>query len=183
MRLFFAAMLPPELQGPLSRLRENFAWLPIVASWNPAENIHITLKFLGEVPDAQVAPLSSHLRLDPSGPLRLQASHPVLFPPHGAVRVLGIGFDGDTQRLIDLQELIERYCQPMGFTREPRQYIPHATLARFRDGLHSKHRSRVEESIGNLAATSPFELTEIQLMQSELSPRGSRYTVVARYPL
>lgn len=183
MRLFFAAMLPPEVQGPLAHLRENFAWVRTPASWSAQENIHITLKFLGEVPEQQVADISSALKLQSQGLMKLRVSHPVLFPETGAVRVLGVGFEGDTQRLVELQKQIERYCQPLGFTREARRYIPHATLARFRNGLHAKHRIRIEQSMHDLHTMPSCELREIQLMQSELSPKGSRYSRIATYPL
>lgn len=183
MRLFFAAMLPESIQQSLAKLRTHFNWLPTPASWSAAQNIHITLKFLGEVPDEQVSAIASGLVLPAAGPLKLQLSHPVLFPDHGAVRVLGAGFEGDTDRLIQLQDQIEQYCRSMGFTRESRRYIPHATLARFREGLRATHRPRMEQALANLRTIPAFELTELQLMQSELSPKGSRYTALARYPL
>ena len=183
MRLFFAAKLPEPLQRSLAHLRDRFDWLPIRATWTATENIHITLKFLGEVPEEQVMAISSGLSVESGRPISLRLSGAVLFPPAGAIRVLGIGFQGDTERLVELQGQIETYCQPMGFTRENRKYVPHATLARFRDGLHAKHRVRVEQSISESASLPPFVLTEVQLMQSEISPQGSRYTTIATYPI
>ena len=183
MRLFFAIMLPPDVQASIYRLRQQLAWLPIRPSYTAQENLHITLKFLGEVGDAEVAALASQVTdaAHLSGPLRLRPDHVVMFPPEGSARVLGVGFCGDVEAVCRLQAELEKVCQGRGLPAENRAYTPHATVARFRDGLHGRHRTRVEESWRELAALPEFVVYSFQLMQSVLGPEGSRYIVVARY--
>lgn len=185
MRLFFAAMLPSEVQEKLGGLRAGLGALPTRAAWTAPENLHITLKFLGEVPDAQVneVALAGKEALPPVGAMQLRADHLLFFPPGGNARVLGAGFSGDTQKLTEIAAAIEAACQRLGFPRENRAFTPHATLARFRDGLHAVHRPKIEEAFARLPRIAPFELQAVQLVQSKLSPRGSEYAVVATLPL
>ncbi len=183
MRLFFAIMLPPDVQASIYRLRQQLAWLPIRPSYTAQENLHITLKFLGELGDADVAALAGEVadtvRL--SGPLRLRPEHVVMFPPEGSARVLGVGFVGDVEPLCRLQGELEALCRGRGLVAENRAYTPHATLARFRNGLHGRHRPRVEASCQGIAQLPEFVVESFQLMQSILGPGGSRYVVVAKF--
>ena len=183
MRLFFAIMLPPEVQASIYRLRQHLAWLPIRPSYTAQENLHITLKFLGEVADGDVAALAGEVadtvRL--GGPLRLRAGHLVFFPPGGSARVLGVGFGGDIEPLCELQAGLETMCRGRGLAAEHRAYTPHATLARFRDGLHAAHRPRVEAAWQGLGGSAEFVVDSFQLMQSVLSAKGSRYIVAAKF--
>lgn len=183
MRLFFAIMLPPEVQASIYRLRQQLSWLPIRPSFTAQENLHITLKFLGEVADAEVAALASEVgaRVFMGGPLRLRADHIVFFPPGGAARVLGVGFCGDIEPLCRLQAELETMCRGRGLAAEHRAYTPHATLARFRDGLRAGHRPKVEAAWQGLAQSPEFVVDSFQLMQSVLSSKGSRYIVAARF--
>jgi RNA 2',3'-cyclic 3'-phosphodiesterase len=182
-RLFFAIMLPPDIQAAINRLRQELTWLPIRPSYTAQHNLHITLKFLGEVPDAQVASLadevSATVHLDST--LQLCASHVVFFPADGPARVLGIGFTGDTHTLCQLQSDLEQLGRRLGFPTEKRPYTPHATIARFRDGLHARHRPRIEQSWQSLATLPDFRVNAFQLMQSTLSSSGSQYTAVATF--
>lgn len=184
MRLFFAAMLPPEVQSDLGRLRRQLDWLPVHGNWSPPESLHITLKFLGEMPDSAVMPLiqSVHRPAAAARPLTLRADHLVFFPPSAPARVLGIGFTGDVEPIILLQRHLELTAAEQGVSPENRAYVPHATLARFRDGLHARHRPRIEQSCGELSRLPEFSITEFQLMQSILDSRGSRYIRVASFP-
>jgi RNA 2',3'-cyclic 3'-phosphodiesterase len=185
MRLFFAAMLPPEMQRLLHRACGALGWLPARGSFVAPENLHITLKFLGEMSDAKAAELAlaAQERLKSDGPLTLRPSGLVLFPPRGAARVMAVGFEGDTQALIGLQAQIEAICQEQGFAREARGYVPHATLVRFRNGLLPVHHPRVRESCSDLRRLGECRLEAIQLMQSSLTAAGSRYTRMGEYLL
>ena len=180
-RLFFAIMLPRDIQTAIYRLRQELAWLPVRPSYTAEHNLHITLKFLGEVPDVQVVSLahevSDAVRLD--GPIQLRCAHLVFFPADGPARVLGVGFSGDTQRLCQLQDDLERLCRRLGLPGENRPYTPHATLARFRDGLHARHRPRIQQSWQSLAVPPPFHISDFQLMQSILSSSGPQYATAA----
>lgn len=184
MRLFFAIMLPSDVQAAIYRMRAELAWLPIRPSYSPQQNLHITLKFIGEVSDPDAAGLAqaaAGVRL--AAPLQLRADHIVLFPPRGSARVLGVGFAGDVDPLCRLQSDLETLCRQRGLAAENRAYTPHATLARFRDGLHAKHHPRILEAWQGLPAPPPFTASAYQLMHSVLSAGGSQYTPVATFGL
>lgn len=184
MRLFFAIMLPPDVQAGLHRLRERLDWLPIRPTWTAQQNLHITLKFLGEVPDPQVADLARDVAqsIHLARPLHLRPDHLVFFPSRGPARVLGIGFSGDTDPLYRFQSDLEAFCRTRGFPTENRPYTPHATLARIRDGLREQHRPRIEQSWQSLSHLPEFEASAYQLMQSILGSRGSTHTPVVTVP-
>ncbi len=185
MRLFFAAMLPRSVQTRLGTLRAGLDWLPARAAWSAPANLHITLKFLGEVPDEKVNELAIGIgKVIPAvGEIVIRPSGLLFFPPRGNARVLAVGFEGQTGKLIEVQAAIESACHELGFPLEGRGYVPHATLARFRDGLRPVHSPRVEQSCTAVARMPEFAMDEVQLMHSTLSSRGAQYAVVARYPL
>jgi RNA 2',3'-cyclic 3'-phosphodiesterase len=185
MRLFFAVMLPHEIQQRLAALREKLEWIPTEASWVAAGNIHLTLKFLGEVADASVMPLveAAKSSIMPLGPVTLQPHQLVLFPPEKPARVLAVGFTGDVTRLAALQSQVEDLCAEYGFGREGQPFVPHATLARFRNGLQRRHAPRIEECCSSISTIAPAAVTRFQLMQSVLDSHGPTYTPVATFPL
>ena len=176
-------MLPPGVQASIYRLRWELQWLPIRPTYTAQGNLHITLKFLGEVADAEAADLArevaTSVRL--GGPLHLRPDHVVFFPSAGSARVLGVGFRGDVEPLTRLQADLETWCRQRGLPAENRTYTPHATLARFRNGLHDRHRPRIEESWQKIDEPPEFQVRSFQLMQSILSASGSQYIPVANY--
>ena len=185
MRLFIGILLPADLQRRLAKLKDRLAWLPVRGVWPAAENLHITLKFLGEVPDDAVKPLCDAMGScpRPEAAVVLRPDRLVLFPPAGPARVLGAGFSGDTGKICQLQQGLEIVCQEAGFPLEGRAFTPHATLARFRDGLQMRHVPRMTRDFESLLPLPEFPCTQFQLMHSELTNRGSQYTPVASFPI
>jgi 2'-5' RNA ligase len=183
MRLFVAIVLPADLQRRLAKLKDRLAWLPVRGVWPAAENLHLTLKFLGNVADDAVKPLCDAIAScqRPALPLLLRPDRLVLFPPGGPARVLGVGFSGDTEKGCQLQQQLEIVCQEAGFPLEARAFTPHATLARFRDGVQMRHLPRITGEFESLMPLPEFACTQFQLMQSELTHRGSQYTPAASF--
>ena len=185
MRLFFAIMLPSAIQAQLGRFRQRCDWLPIRGQWTAQENLHITVRFLGEATDTLAADVCSAIRTEPPpvGPMQVRPDRLIYFPPTVPARVLGVGFAGDVQPMIVLQNHIETICQILGLAPENRPYVPHATLARFRDGLQLRHKPQLERDAGLLAGTPAFGVNEFQLMQSFLDSSGPRYVKLASWNL
>jgi 2'-5' RNA ligase len=183
MRLFLAIELPEEVRERLVRIQQ--AW-PVSLnrgySRTRAENLHITLKFLGETPDERVAPLCEALgQLPARAMIPLRIDQMVFFPPRGAPRIVGAGPSETTELIAQLHEALEAICQGMGFPREGRAYRPHVTLARARTPLPSA-RGQLEQAAASILPCPGMEIDEFVLMQSELLPRGARYTPLARFP-
>ncbi|HYX31036.1 MAG TPA: RNA 2',3'-cyclic phosphodiesterase [Pyrinomonadaceae bacterium] len=184
-RTFVAIELPPKVRVRIAKyideLRRNC--LNVRASWTREENLHLTLKFLGDVPAAQIANVSRAIEHTAGvcSRLDLVISGCGVFPPHGQPKVLWIGVMDVSGELARLQRILDLNCGEIGLPPEARKFHPHLTIAR----LRSARDARV---LGDLHKTSGFESTtvevrELSLMRSELSSQGSRYIALARHYL
>ena len=186
MRLFTAIELPEPVRAHLLRVRAELLKSPDLAdavSWVKPENLHVTLKFLGEVPDAALPKLTHSLAAVSVEPTRLTPGRMVLFPQRGPVRVIAAGFAGDVERLSRLFADIEDACAAAGFEREGRAYTPHATLGRGRPGRGGSGLRRLrDETFERLFPGPAFTADRFVLMQSQLNPKGAIYTPAAHFP-
>jgi 2'-5' RNA ligase len=180
MRLFTAIELPDDVRESLAGAQTSLKQkLSGKISWTAPKNLHLTLKFLGEVGDADVVRVCDALRGVSAASFSIAVSQLGALPPRGPARVLMADVAGDTNVLGALFNLIEDTCEPLGFTREKRNFHPHITLARLRVAQRISH----ELEKVKLKAASPFQVREFVLMQSTLSSAGSHYQPVARFSL
>ncbi len=183
MRLFVAADLNPEVRARLAGLQDELRGLPLRVSWARPEGIHLTLKFLGEVPPDRRAAIETALR--PAGlgipPFRLEAEGVGTFPERGLPRVIWVGLGGDTGAAERLQRSIERALEAVGFAPESRPFRPHLTLGRVKGAGDGDWRAVLRRSAG--ARAGRFEVREYMLFESRLGPGGAAYTALARFPL
>ena len=156
---------------------------PPPASWVRAENLHVTLKFLGEVPEPQVPRICDALKTVPANAMRLQPDRVECLPERGAVRVISAGVGGELERVCDLFDGIERACEPLGFAGERRKYRPHITLARLRSFLPPHTRRSLADAGSKHLPAPEFVVGEFVIMQSRLHPKGAQYIPLARFPL
>jgi 2'-5' RNA ligase len=182
MRLFIAIELPEGVHTALAasqaKLRASLGGGGV--SWTKPENFHLTLKFIGEWPEQRVVELCESLREILVPALELSLGLAGALPPRGAARVLVVDLVGDVERLVELAAEIDDRCHAVGVPREGRKYRPHVTLGRMRPPR------RVERELFAAAtpkASGSFRIAEFVLMHSALSPKGSRYTRVASFPL
>lgn len=196
MRLFTAIELPDpvrqHLAGIAGELEEAWPSFDLAApaeggyslSFVRPENLHVTLKFLGEVPEGRLPVLSDalgRLAARPASPVH--ADRVELFPPRGPVRVLAVGLGGDVSAVNSLFEAVEDCCAELGFAREGRGYRAHVTLARARKPLPKSARAGIEGLWGRRLPGPEFDVTEFVLMESHLKPTGPEYVPLARFPL
>jgi len=184
-RVFIAIELPAivrqKLKAHIDGLRST---LPDVrASWNREDNLHLTLKFLGDIPVARVETLAQAAQRAAS---KVEAFEIVIggcgsFPPKGQPRVLWIGIDGPSGRLTEVHQALEDECAKAGFPREARPFHPHLTIARIRKPHDSRHLAVVHQEIGFVPET--VRASELALIRSELRSEGSRHTVISRHSL
>ncbi|HEX8097339.1 MAG TPA: RNA 2',3'-cyclic phosphodiesterase, partial [Pyrinomonadaceae bacterium] len=144
--------LPKEVRaraaGHIARLR---AAVPDVrASWDRAEKLHVTLKFLGEVEAQRAERLSSAAAraARASGPFQLTIEGTGTFPPHGPPKVLWVGVGDNSGGLARLQQRLEDECSKEGFTREQRAFHPHLTLARLRRPQGARRLAALHKEMG-----------------------------------
>ncbi len=152
--------------------------------WVAEENVHLTLQFLGAVPEERVADVAAAIAAAAAAarPLSLEVKGAGGFPNARRPRVVWLGLGGDLAALSALAADLGRRLAPLGFPPEARPFAAHLTLGRAREGRGAPGLG------GALAAAAEGEgiawrATELVLFESHLSPRGPRYEAVARSPL
>ena len=182
MRLFLALDLPDSVRRELERLQHRLRSRLTGWRWVRPDGIHLTVRFLGEVAEADDARQRAAWRdAAASCPrVRFQVGGTGVFPPRGAPRVLwaGVGGIDPADGLKRLSEAVERAAWSQGFRPETRPFRPHLTVAR------ADRRGRPEPPPESDAAVlGEIEAREIVLFQSRLDPRGAQYTRLDAFPL
>ena len=182
-RLFIAIELAKEvrhkIRNHIDKLRTA---LPDArARWTREENLHLTMKFFGDVPVAEVEGISAAAAHAVASiyPFELSIRGCGAFPPKGQPRVLWIGTEDTSGSLQKLHIALENECAKAGFPREHRPFHPHLTVARLRQPHGARELAHLHENIGFESLKVP--VNEICLIRSELSSQGSRYTIVSRH--
>ena len=184
-RVFCAVEIPEHvharMQDHVRQLRET---VPDVApSWTRIENIHLTLKFFGNVALDRIPKISTAT----SRAAKEFSSFPIgvgttgVFPGPSRPQVLWIGVSDSTSKLSGLQRRLEEECEIEGFEKEDRAFRPHLTLARMRKAEGAKRLA--EAHLHMQFDPAEITLTELIVFRSELSNKGSRYTAISRHEL
>ncbi len=196
MRIFVGIDLDPEVRGRISRFLEGVESFAPEARWVRPESLHITLKFIGEQTAERVEAIAQHLRRVGGSALEIRSGGYGFFPTAKAPRVFWIGIHAGPQ-LAELARSIDTATAELGILREDRLYSPHLTLARG-GGARSSGSPKWREGDGpnavfavlekRLAAMSELDFGtttahEFILYHSQLSPGGSKYTKLQRFPL
>jgi 2'-5' RNA ligase len=194
MRIFVGIDLDPEVRARISRFLEGIESFVPDARWMRPESLHITLKFIGEQTPEQVEAVTRRLRRIESGGFEIRAGGYGFFPTARAPRVFWIGIQAGPQ-LAALAENVDAATAELDIAREDRAYSPHLTLARgggrsaspkWRkgDGPNALFRA-LEKRLAAMGELDFGAMTacEFILYQSELSPGGSKYTKLQRFPL
>jgi 2'-5' RNA ligase len=185
MRAFVAIDLPPEVRA---RIQELLQALRIIAGhvrWAHLEGLHITLKFLGEVPPALVPEVEAGLRSvrvsEGSLPLEIGVRGSGFFPNERSPRVVWLGIEAGPG-LAEIAGRIEATLLPLGFAKEDRAFSPHLTLGRIREpgpltALREQLQKRAPLELGF------FNPQDFFLYESQLARGGSIYRKVARFAI
>lgn len=181
MRAFVAIDLPEALHAALGEAQQGFRSACHDARWTRPEGIHLTLKFLGEISDAQARQVVEALaQIGPFEPFSVEVKGFGFFPHAGRPRVFWAGVTAPPA-LAGLAERVEGELVKVGFAREERPFSPHLTLARF---PVPRPQAALAAAVAARAATSlgRFEASEFSLFESKLSPQGAQYRKVRRFP-
>jgi RNA 2',3'-cyclic 3'-phosphodiesterase len=178
-----AVLLPDALRARIDEAAAALRRRGGAVSWVRVENFHVTLRFLGAIDEATVGGVREALAEAAGGvaPFRLALGGFGGFPSARAPRVIWVGATAGAEPLVALHARMEAALGRRGIPPEGRAFHPHVTLGRAREP-----RGAVE--LAELLDGAPEPLGEIEvdavhLMRSELSPSGSRYSVLAREPL
>jgi 2'-5' RNA ligase len=173
-RLFVAIRLPRNLRAILLNTMGGVSH----ARWQSDEQLHLTLRFLGEVDHHTAEDVAAALGTVHHPRFSLALDGLGHFE-RGRIETLWVGV-APHPPLITLQKKISEALRRVGIPPEGRAYLPHITIARF--GRNAGSLDTIALAAGGLSSP-PAETTEFCLYESELSPGGSSYTIVARYPL
>lgn len=175
----FTAITPPEtVRRELAALAEPIEGV----SWTPPENLHLTLRFIGESTEEQQQRLEAALERVKVEPFILPVADTGIFPPRGRPKVLWAGLGHAHTRLFQLRQRVDDTLLSVALELDVRHFHPHFTLGRLRENTDEKALARFLRKNAGFEAP-PFRVEEFQLYASELRPTGAEYSVVRRFRL
>jgi 2'-5' RNA ligase len=187
MRLFVALEIPAAVRDNLATEMKELRDLSAQAAdkrprWVRPENLHVTLKFIGEVSPAKLEGVCGALvAIHSDAPVHLEFRGLGFFPNEQHPRVLWAGIEASAN-LPSLAADIESALEPQGVAREDRSFTPHLTLARLEPpGLHEKLRAVIQQN--SRREFGSFEAREFHLIESKQRPAGAEYTSLASFPI
>lgn len=180
-RCFIALDLPLAVKNDLEKLIGELRQSKPAVTWVKADRLHLTLKFLGNVPLEKIAEIQTALQdvASRSAPFRLQPSGCGAFPSVKQMRVVWAGLKGDQQQLGALQANVEATLAPLGFPPEGRPFRAHLTLGRVKGPRELDSLQKALLARQNFQ-TEAFDVTELVLYKSDLRPEGPLYTPLFR---
>jgi 2'-5' RNA ligase len=176
-RTFIALELPPSLISLLAKVQENLQSMGLRAKWVRPENIHLTLKFLGNINPADIDNIGGAM-VDAVGEIEtfnLVAGGIGVFPGINRPRVIWVGLKGQIQLLFAMQRLLEDNLAALGYKKEKRPFKGHLTLGRFKQSVNPNTIRRVLQEFGNLAIEE-FTARRVIFYKSDLKPTGAVYS-------
>nr|WP_249218375.1 RNA 2',3'-cyclic phosphodiesterase [Nitrospina sp. Nb-3] len=183
-RTFIAVLVPSITLNTLSAIQDRFKKLGLHATWTRPGNIHLTLKFLGDTDPQRIPEITKALDGLAAGhrPFQVSLGGLGVFPGWKKPRVVWVGLDDRDGHLASLQSGVESAVERLGWPRENRPFSPHLTLGRIKSPKGCERLKREMDDLGNMDA-SPFQVASFSLIQSELTPKGSNYTVLKEISL
>lgn len=183
MRLFVAIPLEAGVREALAGVQRHFEEFAPAIKWVRVEHLHLTLKFLGEVPAGDLSRVTDHLQQAILGQTKSGAIVEGVgsFPPNGRPEVIWAGVKDDAGRIAALQSAMEGKLEEAGFERDCRPYSPHVTLGRVKPTRAAVEiRRRLSKTT---LPACPMEVSTVVLYSSELKREGPVYRVVREWKL
>ena len=182
-RTFIAIELSAYLKQETDKLIVSLKPFCEGVRWVRAANLHFTLRFLGDIEHDSVADLKQKLteKLAEYKPFSIKLSGLGCFPNMRRPRVVWVGVDGDMDALKKMAYEVESACSQSGFGRADKPFSAHLTVGRI------KYPKELEPLIDKLQQTAfetdEFEVNEVVVFKSDLSPKGPTYTPLAKVGL
>ena len=180
MRLFVALPISSQLSERLARFVGELRRADAKPRWANPENLHVTLKFIGQLADERLADVEKTLgKVAPRPQMALEIRGIGFFPNHRRPAVVWAGIEAP--ELASLAAQIDEALAPCGVARETRPFLPHLTLARLKE-------PRLSGPLRALVANSRDRLfggqiaTEFHLMESKTKSTGAEYTTLHSFP-
>jgi 2'-5' RNA ligase len=180
MRLFVALSIPAHVRENLALLIRNLQRSDAQPRWVNPENLHITLKFIGEIASERVPAICDALvTIRAAQPLKIEFRNVGFFASARRPSVAWIGIEAPPA-LAFLAAEVDRLLAPLGIQPETKPFVPHLTIARFKENrlspaLHAEIEKLKEHSFATLSAR------EIHLIESRLKSSGAEYTTLRSF--
>ncbi len=186
-RLFVACEVPDDVKDTIGEVIEGLRQKsgPDVR-WIRPEGVHVTLKFLGEVPTKKLPAVKLAIQEAVVGhsPFELEFSTIGTFGGREGLRIMWVGIAGDVLRLEALVRAVNAALAVVGFEPERRPFRPHLTLGRVRDEVPTRRRAEIEVAVGKQGVPQvSWRTAQVSLMRSRLTSSGATYEVLATFPL
>jgi len=176
MRTFIAFKLPEEVTASLGELQTALKQQGLKLRWVRPDNIHLTLKFLGDISTEEIPAVKRVIRAvsQKQTVFSLEAKGLGVFPTVKKARVLWSGIHGDVKRLRDLQSNLDRALADIGFEPEKRAFRGHLTLGRIKGRIDGRTLVSAISRFGSFASP-PLTTERLILFKSDLKPTGAVY--------
>jgi 2'-5' RNA ligase len=175
-RLFLAISIPENVRSELRRLQLELQPLlpPRAVRWTKSEQFHLTLKFLGNVPSADIDALRRAARAvcDAAPPMRLRAKGAGFFPNARSPRVFWVDIKSVDGLLAEFQRRLESAVQSFAEKQDAKEFTAHVTLARF-EKIRSRDTEKLAAAIAVGKSFGEWTAQEVQLIRSSLQPSGA----------
>jgi len=188
LRLFIAIAIPPDVRQEIGRAQGQLKLdtAPGAIRWTRPEQFHVTLKYLGDVPAAQVAALEKAVATVCAGcpNLQLTARGIGFFPNAQRPRVIWAGAEDDSGQLTELHRQLDDAVRPFAPAEKPGKFSGHITLGRFKPGRHAAVEKLLERvTVFRDRQFGGWLAGEVEIVRSELTSTGAMHTPLATCPL
>jgi RNA 2',3'-cyclic 3'-phosphodiesterase len=183
-RVFVAIDIPAAQKELAAGIASTLAAAQADVKWVKSDAIHLTLKFLGEIPRDVLDPLQEALGKEladfPDFAIKIEGMGQ--FPPKGTPRVIWLGITEGAPELANLAALIDKTIVALGFPGETRPWAAHLTLGRVNS---PRHREELQKMLSTTTApdSPPFPARKVILIRSQLQRSGPIYTRLAAWKL
>ena len=188
LRAFIAVGLPGELKGEIGKISSSLSIQIPGIRWVPPENIHLTLKFLGDVEQAIIPDIQTILDLLSARHLPITARFGELdaFPNRKRPRIIWLGVTEGSDHLIDLARDLSRGLTKLGFDPERKRFTPHLTLGRVKRGritmeLGDALGEDAEKTDKWLDSLGSLNINMLLLIKSTLTSQGAIHKIISQH--
>ncbi len=180
LRLFWAVNLPLEIKRKLAGLQAYLRTTPVNVKWVEQQNLHLTVKFLGDVDGNRVSEITRAVNevAAGTGSFELELSGLGFFPGPRRPRVIWVGVQGEVHKFGLLHGRVEECLAALGWALDSQSFAPHLTLGRLRTPQGGEVLVSKAEEICADWSVSGITVSGIDLMKSELTPKGPVYQVL-----
>ena len=178
-RAFIAVEIDNQTKQKISELISDLKKSNADVKWITENQMHLTLKFLGNIDENKVADISNALSgiADNLSAFTINFSGLGAFPGMNHPRVVWLGVNKGAESLIKLNEKIETAMEKTGFKKENRKFEPHLTLARIRSSKNISNLIKLIDEV-NFSAENDTHIDKLVLFQSTLNPKGALYKII-----